>query len=86
MLTTDIPVDRSQQLGQLLGADARVVPSLVGFQNIGRFDLRDRIVLREVVGDRIAHDLAAVLQHAFGNIECAALLDLAHDISKGRGR
>ena len=60
MLTADIPVDRPQQLGQLLGADTRVVPSLVGLQNVGRFDLRDRIGLA-VVGDRVAHDLAAVL-------------------------
>jgi hypothetical protein len=58
----------------------------VGFQNVGRFDLGDRIVLREVVGDRIAHDLAAVLQHAFGDTERAALLDFSHDVAKGRRR
>jgi hypothetical protein len=57
---------------QAKGADTRVVPPLVGFQNIGRFDLRDRVVLREIVGDGVTHDLAAVLQYTLGDIESTA--------------
>ena len=62
---------------------AGVVAAFVWFDHVGWPHIGDRVARGKIVGDRVPHDLPAGLEHALGDVQRAACLDLLHHIAEG---
>ncbi len=78
-----VSVNGMQQRRQLLRTDAGIVAFLPGFEYIRRPDIGHGVTLGQVIGNGIAHNLAARLQCPPSNIEGATTFNLLRHIAKG---